>query len=37
MKKKNMKWKKLGSIGNIEERHNIWFTGKAIEMNMTNG
>ena len=37
MRKKNMKWKKSGSIENVEEGHNTWFTGKAMEMNMTNG
>ena len=37
MKKKNMKWKKSGSIGNMEEEHNTWYTGRAIEMNMISG
>ena len=32
-----MKWKKSESIENVEEGHNTWFTGKAMEMNMTNG
>jgi len=36
MKKKNMKWKKSGSIGNMEEEYNTWYTGRATEMNMTN-
>jgi len=36
MRKKNTKWKKSGSIGNMGEGYNTWFTGKAIEMNMTN-
>ena len=37
MRKKNMKWKKLGSIENVKEGCNTWFTGKAIKMNTTNG
>jgi len=36
MKKRNMMWKKSESIGNEEERHNTWYIGRAIEMNMTN-
>ena len=36
MKKKNMKWKKLGSIGNMEGEHNTWYIKKATEINMTN-
>jgi len=37
MKKKNMKWKKLGNIGNKVKKHNISCIGRAMEMNMTNG
>ena len=37
IKKKNIKWKKSGSIENVEEEHNTWYTGRATEMNMTNG
>jgi len=36
MKKRNMRWKKSGSIGNMEEGHNTWYIERAIEMNMTN-
>ena len=32
-----MKWKKSGSTGNEEERHNTWFTGRNMEMNTING
>ncbi len=37
MKKKNMKWKKLGSTGNMGGEHNTWWIKKATEINMTNG
>jgi len=37
MKKRNMKLKKYGSIGNKEERHNTWYTGRVMEMNTING
>jgi len=37
IKKKNIKWKKLGSIGNMEEEHSTWYTGRAMEIKMTNG
>ena len=36
MKKKNMKWKKSGNIGNMKEGRNTWCIGRAMEMNMTN-
>ena len=36
MKKKGMKLKKSGSIENEAEEHNIWYTGKVMEMNMIN-
>ena len=36
MKKRNMKWKKSGSIENIEKEHNTWYIGRAMEINMTN-
>ena len=32
-----MRWKKSESIGNVEEEHNIWYIGRAMEMNMING
>ena len=31
-----MKLKKLGSIENKAEEHNIWCTGKVIETNIIN-
>jgi len=37
MKKKSMMLKKSGSIGNKAGKHNIWYTGKVMEMNMING
>jgi len=37
MKRKNMKLKKLGSIGNKAEEHNTSCIGRATEINMTNG
>jgi len=37
MKKRNMKWKKSESIENMKERHNIWYIGRATDMNMING
>jgi len=37
MKKKNMKWKKLESIGNEIERCNISCIEKVMGMSMTNG
>jgi len=37
MKKRNMKWKKLGSIENEEEECNTWCIERAMGMNMTNG
>ena len=36
MKKRNMKSKKFRNIGNMEERCNIWYIGKVMEMNMIN-
>ena len=36
MKKKNMKLKKYGSIGNEEEGYNIWYTGRGTETNTIN-
>ena len=36
MKKRNMKWKKLGSIGNVGEEHNTWCIGRATKINITN-
>jgi len=36
MRKKNIKLKKYGSIGNEAEEHNIWCIGKVIGMNMIN-
>ena len=36
MKKRNMKSKKFRNIGNMEERYNIWYIGKVMEMNMIN-
>jgi len=36
-KKRNMKWKKLGNIENVEEEHNTWYIRRAMEINMTNG
>ena len=36
MKKKNTKLKKYGSIENKAEEHNIWCTGRAMGMNITN-
>jgi len=32
-----MKWKKSGSTGNVEGKHNISYIGRAMEMNMING
>ena len=37
IKKRNIKLKKYRSTGNKIKGHNIWCTGKAMEMNMTNG
>jgi len=37
MKKKSMKLKKSGSIGNEAGEHNIWYTEKVMEINMING
>jgi len=37
MKKKNMRWKKYGSIGNKDGEHNIWCIGKGMGMNTING
>ena len=37
MKKRNMKLKKLGSIGNKDKKHNTWYIERAMGMNMTNG
>jgi len=37
MRKKNMKWKKYGSIGNEDGEHSTWYTGKDIGMNTING
>jgi len=37
MKKKNMKWKKYGSIGNEDREHSTWCTGKDMGTNTTNG
>ena len=36
MKKRNMKLKKYRSTENEVEKHNIWYTGKVMEMGMTN-
>jgi len=36
MKRKNMKLRKLGSIGNKAKRHNILWIRRAIEMNIMN-
>ena len=36
MKKKNMKWKKLESIENMEGGYNTQCIKRAMEMNMTN-
>ena len=36
MKKRNMKLKKYRSTENKIEKHNIWYTGKVMEMGMTN-
>jgi len=37
MRKKNMKLKKSESIENEDGEHNIWYIGRAMEMNMING
>jgi len=37
MKKKNMKLRKLESIGNGIEGYNTSYIGRATEMNMING
>jgi len=37
MKKKNMRWKKYGSIGNEDGEHNTWCIGKGMGMNTING
>jgi len=37
MKKRNMKLKKYESTENKKERYNIWYTGRATEMNTING
>jgi len=37
MKKKSMRWKKYGSIGNEEGERSSWFIGRVMGMNMTNG
>ena len=36
MRKKNIKSKKYGSIGNEAEKHNTWCIEKVMEMNMIN-
>ena len=36
MKKKNIKQKKLESTENVEGKHNTWFIGRAMEINMTS-
>jgi len=36
MKKRNMGWKKSGSIGNMEEGHNTWYIGRATKINTTS-
>jgi len=36
MKKRNVKLKKYKSIGNEEEGHNTWYTGRAIKINTIN-
>jgi len=37
MRKKNMKWKKYGSIGHEDGECNTWCIGKVMETNMING
>ena len=37
IKKKNMKSKKFGSIENKKGECNIWYIGRIMKMNMTNG
>jgi len=37
MKKKNMKWKKYGSIGHKDGEYNTWYIGKVMGTNMING
>jgi len=36
MKKRNIKWKKSGNIGNMKEEYNTSCIERAIEMNMIN-
>jgi len=37
MKKRSMRWKKYGSIGNEEGERSSWFIGRVMGTNMTNG
>ena len=36
MKKRNTKLKKFRNIENMEERHNTWYIGKVMGMNIIN-
>ena len=36
MRKKSMKLKKYRSIENKTEKHNIWYIGKVMGMNIIN-